>query len=66
MRHFLLQPALLLLGFWCNGLQCAEMRTNIIYNSQITSQFDSEGAITGNPTLDIIHTPLSTEINIVT
>lgn len=64
MRHFLLQPALLLLGFWCNGLQCAEMRTDISYNSQINSQFDSNGAITGNPSLDIIHTPLPTEINI--
>lgn len=65
MRHFLLQPALLLLGFWCNSLQCAEMRTDINYRSQINSQYDSRKSVTGNPCFDNIHTPLPTEINII-
>lgn len=64
MRHFLLQ-SVLLFGFWCNSLQCAEIITDISYSSQINSQFDSAGSITGDPAFDKIHTPLPTEIKFV-
>ncbi|EIE7253978.1 hypothetical protein OIY29_000820 [Salmonella enterica subsp. enterica serovar Kentucky] len=59
MQRILLQLILVIIsGFWCIALQCAEVRTDIEYNSQIISQFDSLGALTGDPTLDTIHTPL--------
>ncbi|EDE4197311.1 hypothetical protein BU209_22450, partial [Salmonella enterica subsp. enterica serovar Kentucky] len=66
MQRILLQLILVIIsGFWCIALQCAEVRTDIEYNSQIISQFDSLGALTGDPTLDTIHTPLPTNIHIL-
>ncbi|MEX8988188.1 hypothetical protein AB8G35_05160, partial [Salmonella enterica] len=40
-------------------------RTDIKYNSQIISQFDSISALAGDPTFDTIHTPLPTNIHIL-
>ncbi|HGB5513894.1 TPA: hypothetical protein ACIVRA_004301, partial [Salmonella enterica subsp. enterica serovar Oslo] len=39
--------------------------TDIKYNSQIISQFDSISALAGDPTFDTIHTPLPTNIHIL-
>ncbi|EHH3297579.1 hypothetical protein J7Z05_003600 [Salmonella enterica] len=67
MQRILLQLILVIIsGFWCIALQCAEVRTDIKYNSQISSQLDSiTGPMTGDPRLDDIHTPLPTNIHIL-
>lgn len=39
MQRILLQLILVIIsGFWCIALQCAEVRTDIEYNSQIISR----------------------------
>ncbi|HAG3536122.1 TPA: hypothetical protein H2X53_001905 [Salmonella enterica] len=63
--NFLKTSLLITSTFWCIALQCAEVRTDIKYNSQIISQFDSISALAGDPTFDTIHTPLPTNIHIL-
>ncbi|EAA7323739.1 hypothetical protein AC338_001517 [Salmonella enterica subsp. enterica] len=63
--NFLKASLLITSTFWCIALQCAEVRTDIKYNSQIISQFDSISALAGDPTFDTIHTPLPTNIHIL-
>lgn len=63
--NFLKASLLITSIFWCIALQCAEVRTDIKYNSQIISQFDSISALAGDPTFDTIHTPLPTNIHIL-
>lgn len=65
MYNFLKTSLLITSTFWCIALQCAEVRTDIKYNSQIISQFDSISALAGDPTFDTIHTPLPTNIHIL-
>ncbi|EBX1353930.1 hypothetical protein DQ806_12720 [Salmonella enterica subsp. enterica serovar Okatie] len=67
MQRILLQLILIIISaFWCIALQCAEVRTDIKYNSQISSQLDSiTGPATGDPHLDDIHTPLPINIHIL-
>lgn len=65
MYKFFKTSLLITSTFWCIALQCAEVRTDIKYNSQIISQFDSISALAGDPTFDTIHTPLPTNIHIL-